>query len=153
MNSNFSDRKAPEGKGVQVTDDTLSSRRPSRRSWWRRLFAAGVFVAVISVDVGARAGEFFVTGNELNQLCESDPNSNTPIGTVGRFECLAYVVAVADAMAAGAQIAGWTACPPHVSREQVVDVAKRFLATHPEIRHTAGVGLVAQALAEAFPCR
>jgi hypothetical protein len=40
-----------------------------------------------------------------------------------------------------------------VTLQQVRDVAVEFLTAHPETRHTGAVGIVARALAGAFPCK
>jgi hypothetical protein len=65
---------------------------------------------------------------------------------------------VADAMQiaqlfGGTVFVGLRACmPEHADAGQITDVAVRFLASHPERRHLPAVTLVAEALAEAFPC-
>jgi hypothetical protein len=43
--------------------------------------------------------------------------------------------------------------PEGVSRTQAVHVVVRYFETHPELLHQDGVGLVATALREAWPCR
>ena len=64
--------------------------------------------------------------------------------------CMGFVAGISDAMS----IAAIKACfPPGVTAGQTADVVKRFLGQHPERRHEAAAGLVAQALSEAFPCK
>jgi hypothetical protein len=51
-------------------------------------------------------------------------------------------------------IAGWTACIPEgVAKRQIVDVVTKHLRERPQDRHLTAVSIVAEALAEAFPCR
>jgi Rap1a immunity proteins len=68
--------------------------------------------------------------------------------------CIGYVTAVTDAMFAGNSVNGFKACiPVNVDMNQIVDVVKNFIRDNPEKRHLVAVGLVAAALARAFPCR
>jgi hypothetical protein len=56
-------------------------------------------------------------------------------------------------MSAGDSVDGYTACfPPDFKDGQAKDAVKEFLTLHPEWRHHAAAGLVAEALSEAFPC-
>jgi len=110
-----------------------------------RLFAAGaVVVAVVAVGPEARADRG-IDGNRLYELYR--PNSrSSPF-------CGDYVLSIADALMMG-RVGRWTACiPSGVTDDQVVDVAIRFLDAHPARRGSAASELVAEALAEAFPCR
>ena len=107
-----------------------------------RLFAAVVAVAAVAAgSAGARA----LDGNRLYELCR--PNSRS-----SEF-CDDYVMNIAERLMVG-RVAGWTACiPAHLTDDQVVDAAKQFLEAHPARRRSAALGLVAEALAEAYPCR
>jgi hypothetical protein len=116
-----------------------------------RLFAAGAVVAaVMAASAGARAADVvnFLTGDRLYQQCSA------PKGDRAYGDCEGYVFAITDALVDGGnEIDGYRACIPYgVLEEQAIDVAQRFLAAHPESRHRGAAGLVAQALAEAFPC-
>jgi hypothetical protein len=52
------------------------------------------------------------------------------------------------------RVGRWTACLPiGVTDDQVIDVAERFLEADPARRGSAALGLVAEALAGAFPCK
>jgi hypothetical protein len=44
------------------------------------------------------------------------------------------------------------ACP-NTPRGTKLEIVKRFLDQHPELRHYGASSLVAEALAEAFPCQ
>jgi hypothetical protein len=124
----------------------------------RFLLPAALATAFLSVAVAApaRAGGFatFETGNQLFEECQ--PSASYYKQGV----CLGFVAGVADAMDAAQSswrhetVTGWRACLPanQVTEGQVQDVAVNFLTRHPELRHYGAVGLVAAALAEAFPC-
>ena len=86
-----------------------------------------------------------VDGDKLYELCSPNSRSSTP--------CDDYVLSVADALMLG-RVGRWTACiPSGVTDDQAVDVATRFLETHLAKRGSPALGLVAEALAEAFPCK
>jgi hypothetical protein len=116
----------------------------------RWLFAAGTMVAaVMSASAGARAN-YFESGKTLygGNLMFSD----------------GYVIGIVDALLTGNEVNGYRAClslPKQTAagqmqdgvRRRLRDVVRRFLAVHPESRPLAASGLVAQALAEAFPCK
>jgi hypothetical protein len=98
---------------------------------------------VMSVGFGARAATFF-NGNTVFANCSSSD--------VKYLDCLTCVGGMADVMGSGNAVNGFTSCiPAGVKLQQVADVAKQFLAAHPAWRQAAA-RLVAQALADAFPC-
>jgi hypothetical protein len=109
-----------------------------------RLFAAGAVVAaVMAGSAGARAD--FRDGNQLYAECP--PESGY------RLFCQGYIAAITDA-ARHAPVAGHKVCgSADVTLGQMVDVVRRYLEAHPELRHFPAEDLVAEALAEAFPCR
>jgi hypothetical protein len=85
----------------------------------------------------------YVLGNTLWEACSSRNDL-----------CLAYIVGTADAIqAARGSLLGWRVCLPNgVTEGQAMDVVVQFLSQHPEMRQYAATGLVANALANAFPC-
>jgi hypothetical protein len=98
---------------------------------------------VVAVSAGARADRA-VDGDRLYELCKPNSRSSTLCGD--------YVLSVADELMLG-RVGRWTACVPvGVTDDQVIDVAARFLETHPAKRGSAAFELVAEALAEAYPC-
>lgn len=108
---------------------------------------AGVVVAATllpaSAGITAESVTMFQNGNQLYDRC-TEPN---------REMCLGYVAGIFDALASGASIAGYSACMPSgTTVQQAVDVAMLFFTSHPEMRQYAAAGLVAQALADGFPC-
>jgi hypothetical protein len=111
----------------------------------RRLFAA--VAAVMVVSAGARA-DAFKTGNVLYQECAA------PIGAREYANCQNYVMGVADVMAGNNAVNGYAACfPRDVTVGQIREVVTRYLANLPQSRNKGAAGLVADALAQAFPCR
>jgi hypothetical protein len=84
----------------------------------------------------------------LHERCSQPSDSFFASG-----DCMGYVVGIADALGAGNEINGFSACfPEEVTTGQIRDIAIAFLQEHPELRHYAASGLVASALEEAFPC-
>jgi Rap1a immunity proteins len=113
----------------------------SRRA---RLVAMATAVALVCLPAAARAE---VDGNELRRLCTSK-------GARENGLCYGYVTAIAEVARGDDGLYGHHAClPEHATRRQAVEVVKRFLDQHPEQRHYGASSLVAEALAEAFPCK
>jgi len=111
-------------------------------------------VAAVAVWGEARAEtSAFINGNELHEYC------NSPRGTERYGLCVGYIVGVSDALASGTTnlpvlIFGWRACiPKNVTIGQVTDVVTKWLREHPQDRHYLATGIVAEALAKAFPCK
>ena len=87
----------------------------------------------------------FEDGNKLLSKCEGDP--------VLRENCYGYIIGISDTMAGNA-INGFRACfPIGVSKVQIFAVTTTYLKDHPENRGYGAAGLVAAALADAFPCQ
>ena len=84
-------------------------------------------------------------GNELDEYCAP--------GSVTQLYCDGYVAAIADVMKHSPVNREMDCGPPEVTLQQIVDIVRRFLAAHPEDRHFSAESLVADAIAEAFPCR
>ena len=86
----------------------------------------------------------FINGNILHERCSGDD--------YGKIYCMGYSAAVSDVMETQV-VAGWTACvSKNANVAQVTDIVTRWLANNPQKRHYAANGLIAQALAETFPC-
>ena len=110
----------------------------------RRLVATATAVALVCLPAAARAD---VEGNELWRLCTSK-------GTRANGLCYGYVTAIAEVARGSDGLYGHHVClPAHTTRRQTVEVVNRSLDQHPEQRHYGASGLVAEALAEAFPCK
>jgi hypothetical protein len=110
----------------------------------RIIVAGAAMLAVMSASAGARAD--FLNGNSLYGYCSTDFNT--------ALYCIGYIASIEDVLSAGNQINGYTACtPPGATLEQIKDVVMRYLVAHPESRHLGASGLVAHAIAQAFPCK
>ena len=109
-----------------------------------------IAAAVVLVPI-VPAGAVFLNGSTLHDWCLSEE--------VGDQEaCLGYVVGVADALdvapeneAAG--VARRRLCLPELDAKTAVDAVKQYLLVHPRTGDGgAGADLVADALADAYPC-
>jgi hypothetical protein len=116
-----------------------------------QLFRGAIYLGVWLIsDIGilqrpAVAGREFYTGNQIYEFC-------TTVG--GQVACFAYVMAIADAMADGNKVAGWSACIPiPVTGQQAVDIVVQWFRQNVATRHYGAASLIARALSEAFPCR
>lgn len=93
-------------------------------------------VSIVAVGLPLReasAARVFYTGNEIYQWC-------TSVGM--QSACLSYVMAIADAMADGNKVAGFSTCiPSHVTGQQVVDVVVQSFQRNPADRHRLMLGL------------
>lgn len=138
-------RQGTLGRGIIIVASSIDQQsRLARRAWRRLLTAGALMIAVMAVGAGARADRF-VDGNRLYELCRPNSRSSSFCGD--------FVMGVANALMVG-RVGHWTACIPNgVTDDQVIDVATRYLDAHPAERPHAAGELVAQALAEAFPCR
>lgn len=101
-----------------------------------------VLLAIIASPAVAKTYICFGTGNRLNNPCLStSPDNDDGI-------CFGYALGVADSLSRGSALC----YPPQIGASQVVDVAKRYLRDHPELRHVCADELFARALLDAFPC-
>jgi hypothetical protein len=109
-----------------------------------RIFGVGAAVVmVMSASTGAKAD--FRSGNELYTECAAAGES--------QGFCGGYIAAIAD-VGSKVPVADVMICPSaKVTVGQVVDIVKQYLAVHPERRRFSASSLVANALADEFPCR
>jgi hypothetical protein len=110
-------------------------------------FAA--ILAAAPLSEGVEAATTFMSGSRLWGVCSAD--------AARWLMCDSYIMGIADAMTdaqeSGQSVAGWRACLPEgVTQDQTRDIAVLFLEAHPELRPYSAASLVAEALAEAFPC-
>ena len=133
---------------LRAAQRLLTGRK--RRPRWPRAFAAGavVIVAMIVGTVGAKADDGMREG-VLFDFCSKPERSGFTA------HCFAYVMAISDVMRDyGPGVYGLKECSSvGVSLKQRADVVKGYLAAHRESRDQGASSLVAQALAEAFPCK
>jgi hypothetical protein len=86
----------------------------------------------------------FQDGNDLLKECTQQNHI---------IFCLGYTDAVADALN-GNSVNGYEACvPTTVTAGQLKDIVVQYLLLNPAKRHFLAVGLVADAISKAFPCR
>jgi Rap1a immunity proteins len=99
------------------------------------------------VTAEGKAVRTFLNGNRLVEHC-SAAGYGYEYGL-----CEGYVMAIADAISGGDTVLGYTACIPlPVDGNQVREIVVAALHRDVAVRHAAARGLVAKAIAEAFPC-
>jgi hypothetical protein len=126
--------------------------RPGMVGPWRRVPLRTILIAAaVALVPIAPAGAVFLNGGTLHDWCLSKE--------VGDQEaCLGYVVGVADALdtapeneAAG--VVRRRLCLPELEAKTAVDAVKQYLLVHPPTGDGGtGADLVADALADAYPC-
>jgi hypothetical protein len=136
----------------------IAAPRTTRRrflAWpWLIRAAAVVFIASVSARAGAQEpnpGFTFETGNDLYEKCSTAPN------TLTQGFCLGYSAGISDAMSikpALNPVNTYSRClSQNVTMGQIADVVEQYLQENPAKRHFAAIALIAEALANAFPCR
>ena len=112
------------------------------------LFSAALALAVLA-PVPGHAG--FVSGNDLAALCRANMGGQGHVTEAA--ECLGYVVGVADTFDCVESLHGfhWQS-KAGVSQPQLVNTVLHWLDTHPAVKAYESDGLIAAALAEAYPC-
>jgi hypothetical protein len=109
--------------------------------------AVATALALACLPAAAQQPTTFLSGNDLWSHC-----SGKSVFDAGL--CTGYVAGIADALGAGSAIFGnWACLPEGVNGEQAQDVVMRYLEQHPETRYYSAAILVAEALAQAFPCK
>ncbi|MGF1612880.1 MAG: Rap1a/Tai family immunity protein [Gammaproteobacteria bacterium] len=90
----------------------------------------------------------FKTGEELYGLCMA------PDDVRGHSFCVGYVAAIADVLGAGTgTISDWRACiPAKATQGEVATIAIEWLREHPDNRAFGASNVIAQALANRYPC-
>ena len=108
-----------------------------------------MLVAVaLSVLIGGTGWDAML-GNNLAESCEAwgGRASNDAATNFKTGACVGYIWGLAGAGE------GSAFCFPHgVQANQIVDVIKKWLQDHPELRHYAASSLITAALKEKFPC-
>lgn len=103
--------------------------------------AVAAIVAAVSVGGPAMAGSAFVDGNKLFAMCKPEA-----VATDRGFYW-GYIAGLADDATSGGAV-----CMQGAVMSQAIDVAKQYLASHPERRNFSAARLVTDALHEAWPC-
>jgi hypothetical protein len=103
------------------------------------------FCVIVSIATALPARGDFRDGNKFLVEC-------TSLG-YQEVACYEYIKGIADVLVHDS-IAGYRACvPPRVLDTQLRDVVVQYLQRNAPQRHYGAAGLVAEAIAEAFPCR
>ena len=101
-------------------------------------------VVLACLPASARADTL---GNELWNMCTSKD-------VLEYGFCYGYVIAIAEAERHPDGLYGLRNClPADSTRQQLVDVVKRWLDLHPAQRQYPASALIVGVLAEAFPCK
>jgi hypothetical protein len=107
----------------------------------------GLVLLIAAAVSGEVAAASFATGNKLLKDCQSTD-------VVERNLCLGYIAGIFDALDGNTLDQQHRAClPKGVTIGQVSDIVVQWLQANPKDRHYAAAGLVAAAIAKAFPCR
>ena len=104
-----------------------------------------VFVVVLATPVASQEQvRIFYDGSMMLRICESAHARDE-----GR--CQGFAVAIADLLVT--EKLDLRACfPATVTARQITDIARKHLSDHPADRQFLAAELIAQAIAEAFPC-
>jgi len=100
-------------------------------------------LGILSFFLGTNASANFLNGNDLYRDLMST-------AAVDQATSRGYVIGAADA----SEKSAWCHVnPDKIARGQVIDIVKKFLAAHPELRHHTADSLVAGALNAVWPCK
>jgi len=112
--------------------------------------SAAILATVLGLSVRAQGQNTFTgfrSGSELFELCIANSTADS--------YCSGYIAGIEDVLVAGNAVNGFKACFPGNTSgisQNVVTIAVAYLRDHPELRLFYAPGLVAAALARAFPC-
>ena len=123
----------------------------------------GAATATVLLLTAGSAWATFVTGSHLHEDC------NAANGEAYQSVCVGYIEGVMDASVVGDKsigdkrradgafehaLSGYRWCVPQdANASQMVAAVQKWLKANPETWHLGASGLVANALADAFPCK
>jgi hypothetical protein len=139
--------KTPVRNPVTGAEGELTMDNSARQRWRVTLIAAIFFISSFE---DARAVWDVMDGNALFDMCSEWPHGKAD-DVKGAFKtgtCVGYVWGAAGALGNASMV-----CLKGVQQNQLVDVIKRWLDEHPEVRHRSASALIGQALMEKFPCQ
>lgn len=114
----------------------------SRAVWLALAGAIGITVSAVGTN-GAEPRPSLVDGKELLRLCR-----------LNKGICQGYIAGVADVMSTVGAIHGYASCvPPTVTVKQHAAVVVKWMEAHPDALGSTAHTIVAEALAQAFPCK
>jgi hypothetical protein len=110
-----------------------------------------LFAALLSILIVREADGYYENGNKLTEAC----NANATENAAAAFQeglCFGYALGVLDTLVDQTKAFCVPQGPQGVKLQQVVDLVRLYLRTHPELRHLPAAALVVAALKEKFPC-
>jgi hypothetical protein len=114
------------------------------------IMAIGAVLALTaSPCLAQNASGSYLTGNALLERCSA------ATGSFDSGVCSGYVTGVVDAIETAQGVFGAKSkvcVPEQATIGQVRDIVKRFLDSHPAVRHMTASSLAWAAIQEAFPC-
>jgi len=110
--------------------------------------ALGTIAAVLMAsNCNANSMKGYYTGNELKAFCDSADAADFA-------RCSGYVSGVADEFEVWRDGEKKTECfPSNVTIQQVVDITRKYLDTHPESRNQSAASLIIVSILEAWSCK
>lgn len=115
-------------------------------SFGKHLAVATVFLIGMTVLSTTRAETIYAYAGDLNRLCTSE-------SLIEKALCEGFISSALEIITNG-PVGGVVACvPPLVTLPRGVEIAKKWLADHPEESMRSASSAVAQAFANAFPCK
>ncbi len=112
------------------------------------ILASRCFAVAVSIIMGAEGARATIDGDALNGLCGDFYR------VTDTARCQGYVQGVADVMRGGDSIGGYRACIGKTTTDdQLLSVIEDYLRDSADHGADPAAGLVAKALAQAFPCR
>ena len=136
---------------IPNTSDLPFRRAPNgiARSVLRWSLGALVAGSLVLVSVTSAQAQVVTDGRSLKERCATLQIAAPALG----LGCRSYIGAVVDVMADGNAIYDRRAClPAKAKREAVVKSVKIWLENHKEDLRRRASALIAQALAEVYPC-
>lgn len=110
--------------------------------------AAGIIVAfwlITSVSHG-HCATIYVHAGDLDRLCTSE-------NLVNKSWCEGFISNELEIISNG-PVAQVTACvPPLTTLQRGVEIAEKWLSKHPEASAKSASSVIAEAFADAFPCK
>lgn len=121
--------------------DRASARKRSKAIVIFRKLALSLSLLVVATGAAARAD--VQKGMHIYSACRG----------VNVHFCQGYIAAIADEMDRGIEFRRHRACiPENITILQLRLVVSKWMSEHQQYRHDPAAGLVAEALAAAFPC-
>ena len=112
----------------------------------KNLATAVVVVIGIAFVPTARAERLYVYAHDLSRLCTSG-------NLIDKSWCEGFISGELEVISNG-PLEGVVACvPPLMTLPQGIEIAKKWVASHPEESIRSASSVVAQAFANAFPCK